>query len=112
MLPTQVPSTVPQAVDTYSVFNVLNIFHARWFLNRDHLLSLVTFAQKAEAGNDVSWLEVTPQSHAHLVHQAIALAPTSYPLALVKWVMFIFLLEVINNSRASTLDKFIKTLAP
>ena len=111
MSPTQVPSTVPQAVNTYSVFDVLNIFCACWFLNRDHLLTLVTFAQKAEDGNDVSWLEVTPQSHAHLVRQAIALAPTSYPLALVKRVMFVFLLEVVNNFQASTLDKFVKTSA-
>jgi len=111
MSPTQVPSTIPQAINTYSVFNVLNIYRSRWFLNRNHLLSLVTFAQKAEDGNDISWLEVTPQSHAHLVHQAIALAPTSYPLALVKQVIFVFLLEVVNNSQASTLDKFVKTLA-
>jgi len=98
MLPTQVPSTIPQAVDTYSVFDVLNIYRSHWFLNHNHLLSLVTFAQKAKDGNDISWLEVTPQSHAHLVRQAIALAPTSYPLALVKRVMFVFLLEVVNNS--------------
>ena len=94
MPPTQVPSTVPQAVNTYSVFDVLNTFHAHWFLNYDHLLSLVTFAQKAEAGNDITWLEVFPQSHSHLVCQAITLAPASYPLALVKRVMFVFLLEV------------------
>ena len=136
MPPTQVPSTVPSvlscapisnytrgrarpsiaqkdmAIDIYSVFDVLNIFCACWFLNRDHLLLLVTFAQKVEAGNDVTWLEVSPQSHSHLVRQAIALAPSSYPLALVKQVMFVFILEVVNNSRASNLDKFVKTLAP
>ena len=112
MLPIQVPSTVPQAIDTYSVFDVLNIFRACWFLNRNHLLSLVTFAQKADAGNDITWLEVSPQSHSHLVCQAIALAPSSYPLALVKRVMFIFILEVVNNSLASNLDKFVKTSAP
>ena len=60
MSPIQVPSTAAQAVDTYLVFDILNIFRAHWFLNHDHLLSLVTFAQKADAGNDVSWLEVSP----------------------------------------------------
>ena len=100
MSPTQVPSATTQAVNTYSVFDVLNIFCACWFLNCNHLLSLVTFAQKAKAGNNVTWLEVSPQSHSHLVCQAIALAPSSYPLALVKRVMFVFILEVINNSHS------------
>ena len=62
--------------------------------------------------NDITWLEVSPQSHSHLVCQAIALAPSSYPLTLVKQVMFIFLLEVVNNSWASNLDKFVKMSAP
>ena len=30
---------------------------------------------------------------------------------LVKQVIFVFLLEVVNNSQASNLDKFVKTLA-
>ena len=111
MLPTQVLSTAPQAVNAYSVFDILNIFRTCWFLNCEHLLSLVTFAQKAEDGNDISWLEVTPQSHSHLVCQALALVPPSYPLALTKWVMFVFLLEAVNNSYRSNLDKFVKTLA-
>ena len=51
MSPTQVPSTAAQAIDTYSVFDILNIFRTCWFLNRDHLLLLVTYAQKADAGS-------------------------------------------------------------
>jgi len=80
MSPTQVPSTAPQAVDAYLVFDILNIFRSCWFLNHEHLLLLVTFAQKAEASNDISWLEVTPQSYSHLVRQALALVPPSLPL--------------------------------
>jgi len=109
--PVETPSSASPAVDTYSVFNVLNIFCACWFLNPKHLLGLVTFAQKVGDGNNITWLEVTPSSHAHLVCQAIALAPPSYPLTLLKWVMFSFLLEVIN-ARGSSLDKFVKTSAP
>jgi len=106
-----VAQTTPLAtVDVYSVFDVLNIFRARWFLNRAHLLSLVLFAQKAGEGNEVSWVKFSPQSHSHLVRQALALAPPSYPLTLVKRVMFSFLLEVVN-SPDSSLGQFTKALA-
>ena len=40
-----------------------------------------------------------------------ALAPPSYPLSLLKRVMFTFLLEVVNSC-GSVLDKFVKTSAP
>jgi len=97
------------AADTvYSVFNILNIFCTCWLLNHKHLLSLVVFAQKAEDGNKVTWVKFTPQAHSHLVCQALALAPTSYLLALTKQVMFVFLLEVVNDCRARPLASFIK----
>ena len=76
-----------------------------------HILSLALFAQKAGEGNEVTWVEFSPQSHFHLVKQALALAPPSYPLALVKRVMFSFLLEVINSLDLS-LGQFTKASAP
>ena len=100
------------AVDVHSVFDVLNLFRARWFLNRDHLLSLVVFAQKVDTGNEISWVEFTPQAHSHLVRQALALAPPSYPLALCKRVLFTFILEVINDQGTRSLASFVKTSAP
>ena len=105
----QTPSLA--AADVYSVFNVLNIFCARWFVNHAHILSLALFAQKAGKGNKVSWVEFSPQSHSHLVKQALTLAPPSYPLTLVKQVMFSFILEVVNSPDLS-LGQFTKALAP
>jgi len=104
--------TSASVATNYSVFNMLNLFRAHWFLNRDHLLSLVVFAQKADNGNNISWVEFAPQTHSHLVRQAITLAPALYPLALLKRVMFTFLLEVVNDQGPSTLASFVKTSAP
>ena len=100
------------AVNIHIVFDVLNLFCACWFLNCNHLLSLVIFAQKADTGNEISWVKFSPQAHSHLVCQALALAPPSYPLALCKRVMFVFLLEVINDLGACPLALFVKTSAP
>ena len=99
------------AVNICSIFDMLNIFHAHWFINCTYILSLALFAQKAREGNKVTWVEFSPQLHFHLVKQALVLAPPSYPLALVKQVMFSFLLEVINSPDLS-LGQFIKALAP
>ena len=106
---TQIPSSA--AINIYSIFDMLNIFHACWFINRLHILSLALFTQKAREGNKVTWVEFSPQSHSHLVKQALALAPPSYPLALVKRVMFSFLLEVVNSPDLP-LGQFTKASAP
>jgi len=104
--------TLASIATDYLVFNVLNLFRARWFINRDHILSLVVFAQKANDDNNISWVEFAPQTHSHLVRQAITLAPTLYPLALLKQVMFTFLLEVVNDRGRKGLASFVKTSAP
>jgi predicted RNA-binding Zn-ribbon protein involved in translation (DUF1610 family) len=77
-----------------SVFDIHNIFRRRWFLSRDHLLTNVISAQKAEDGN-ISWVEFTPQYHSHLVKCAVALVP--HPVAKVKKVMFVYILELLNR---------------
>jgi hypothetical protein len=76
------------------VFDIHNIFRRRWFLSRDHLLTNVISAQKAEDGN-ISWVEFTPQYHSHLVKYAVALVP--HPVAKVKKVMFVYILELLNQ---------------
>jgi len=83
---------------------------ACWFLNCKHLISLILAAVKDGNKIDIMWIDLTLSTHTHLLHQAKALAPPSYPLSLLKRVMFTFLLEVVN-SWGSVLDKFIKTLA-
>ncbi|KAN0111300.1 hypothetical protein V8E52_008675, partial [Russula decolorans] len=60
----------------------------------DHLLTNVISAQKAEDGN-ISWVEFTPQYHSHLVKCAVALVP--HPVAKVKKVMFVYILELLNR---------------
>jgi len=73
--PSVAQEDTPASVATdFLVFDMLNLFRARWFLNRNHILSLVVFAQKADDGNDISWVEFAPQTHSHLVRQA-PLAP-------------------------------------
>jgi hypothetical protein len=76
------------------VFDIHNIFRHRWFLSRDHLLTNVISAQKAEDGN-ISWVEFTPQYHSHLVKCAVA--PVPHPVAKVKKVMFVYILELLNR---------------
>ena len=85
--------TTPEPVDL-SVFDILNIFHRRWFLSRANLLANVISAQKAEDGK-ISWVEFTPQFHSHLVKCAVTLVPR--PVPRVKKVMFAFILELLNG---------------
>ena len=44
------PTSGPEDSEEPSVFDVLNVFHSCWFLNRDHLIANVLSAQKAEDG--------------------------------------------------------------
>ena len=86
----------PEVVDL-SVFDVLNIFRCRWFLSRANLLANAISAQKAEDGN-ISWVEFTPPFHSHLVKCAVALVPhRACPVPMVKRVMFVFILELLNQ---------------
>ena len=54
----QIPSSA--AVDVYSIFDMLNIFYAYWFINCMQILSLALFTQKAREGNKVTWVEYSP----------------------------------------------------
>ena len=88
----------PGVVDL-SVFNILNIFHCRWFLSRaNNLLANAISAQKAEDGN-IFWVEFSPPFHSHLVKCAVALVP--HPVHVVKRVMFVFILELLNGDSTS-----------
>jgi len=77
-----------------SVFDILNIFRRRWFLSRTCLLANTISAQKDEDGN-ISWVEFTPPYHSHLVKCAVALVP--HPVRTVKKVMFVYILELLNE---------------
>jgi len=107
-----VPQSRVRPLDDLSVFNILNLFWACWFLNHKHLLSLILSAVKGRENNKVTWIDLLPQAHSYLLHQAKNLAPLSYPSALLKRVMFVFLLEVVNNSQSQSTNKFVQASAP
>ncbi|KAH9046227.1 hypothetical protein EDB84DRAFT_1435622 [Lactarius hengduanensis] len=83
----------PEDVDL-SVFDILNIFRHCWFLSQAHLLANAISAQKAEDGK-IAWVEFAPSFHSHLVKCAVALVPR--PVPWVKRVMFVFVLELLNQ---------------
>ena len=88
--------SLPEVVNL-SVFDVLNIFRRRWFLSRANLLTNIISAQKAEDRN-ISWVEFNPPFHSHLVKCAVALVPHCVcPVPMVKRVMFVFILELLNQ---------------
>ena len=78
-----------------SVFDIFNIFRKRWFLERDNLICHILCAQKAK-DNSIFWVEFTPQLHTHLVKCALALV-LHCPIKVVKRVMFVFILEMLNE---------------
>jgi len=94
LLPLRTPALMSLPSDP-SVFDILNLFHRHWFLSRDWLVSNIASAQRTD-GLSIDWVEFPPVAHTHLVRCAIMLAP-SVPAAKVKWVMFVYLLEVLNG---------------
>ncbi|KAF8484144.1 hypothetical protein F5888DRAFT_1894907 [Russula emetica] len=88
------PKKPNPATIEHSVFDIHNIFRRRWFLSRANLLTNVISAQKDEDGN-ISWVEFSPQYHSHLVKCAVALVP--HPAIKVKKVMFVYILELLNE---------------
>ena len=68
------PSTASAPIVNHPVFNVLNLFRACWFLNCKHLMSLILAAVKGGDNNDITWIDLLPSAHTHLLCQAKALA--------------------------------------
>jgi hypothetical protein len=95
---------MPQASDgqdgaaEFSVFNILNIFCAQWFPNRDHLIVDILLAQKSENGQFV-WIDFQPPFHTHLAQWAQALLPPQCPMAKGKKVVLVFILEVLDGDK-------------
>ena len=83
-----------------SVFDIVNYFRLRWFLNRDWLLTFIASAQRSESGR-IEWVEFLPDGHVHLVRSAFKLVPPtpSIPAAKIKWCMFSFIIEFLNQER-------------
>ena len=83
-----------------SVFDIVNYFRLRWFLNRDWLLSFIASAQHSKSGR-IEWVEFLPNGHVHLVRSAFKLVPPSpsIPAAKIKRCMFSFIIEFLNQER-------------
>ena len=81
-----------------SVFETLNIFRRRWFLSRTSLSSHAISTQKDEKGI-ITWVEFDPPFHTHLVKSAIALI--SQPVSRLKRVLFVYVLELLNEDSPS-----------
>jgi len=79
-----------------SVFDILNIFRSRWFLNKDHLIANVLSAQRGADGR-LCWVDFLPPFHTHLVQRALALVPPLCPAAMGKKVLFVFVMEVMDG---------------
>ena len=95
------PTSGPGDGEEPSVFDVLNIFHSHWFLNRDHLIANVLSAQKAEDGR-YTWVDFLLPFHTHLVQQARMLLPPLCPVAKGKKVLFVFILEILDGDKAQS----------
>ena len=59
-----------------------------------------------------SWVDSLPTFHTHLVQWAIALLPPLCPVVKGKWVMFVFLLEVIAGEGPMTFFELLKKRMP
>jgi hypothetical protein len=79
-----------------SVFDIMNIFHSQWFINKDHLIANILSAQK-DKGSQFTWVDFMPPFHTHLVQHMHVLLPPLCPMAKGKHVMFIFLMEVLSG---------------
>jgi hypothetical protein len=85
--------TIP-GISELSIFDILNIFCHQWFLSVGHLRANVLSAQKAKSGK-IFWVKFAAQFHSHLVKCTVALVP--HPLLKVKKVLFVYILELLNQ---------------
>ena len=98
--PLVIPVYIMRLSNDPSVFDIVNLFCLRWFLNRDWLLSFVASAQRSESGR-IEWVEFLPDGHVHLVRSAFKLVPPTplVPAAKIKRCMFAFIIEFLNRER-------------
>ena len=97
--PSLPPAKAPPQHSPPSVEDLcLRTFRSCWFLNKDWLISFVASAQHTKPNSPITWVEFMPKGHTHLVRSALKLVPVTkhLPLAKIKEVMFIFLVETLN----------------
>ena len=93
------------SADDLSVFDLMAILLAWWFLNRSHLASNIISAQHGP-NSDINWVKFAAPFHTHLIKCATALLPPQLcSMKQLKGVLFAYMLEVLN-SLVSTLAQF------
>jgi hypothetical protein len=94
----------PPTSNIFSVFDVLNIFWAQWFLSQEIIIKNIIVAQKGP-NSAFTWVELTPQYHSFLIwsglqlilHQLVSPHPPKGLYKLVAKVMFMFILEILSE---------------
>jgi hypothetical protein len=102
-----VPLSVDNAKDgsEYSVFNIQNIFHHRWFINCDHLITNVLSATRDNEGR-FTWVDFLPQFHTSLIKRMCTLLPPGVAVSRGKKVLFVFLLETLTGDEGPKPEVF------
>jgi hypothetical protein len=95
--PTVAMAITPLPKDiNHSVFDILNIFCHRWFINHDHLITNVLSATQDDNGHFI-WVDFLPAFHTSLIKHMCTLLPPGYSVSHGKKSLFIFLLEVLTS---------------
>jgi hypothetical protein len=97
--PQATPASNPRLQDSDNlVFDVLNIFRSRWFINREHLIANTLSATRDSDGR-FTWVDFLPAFHTSLVKRMCTLLPPGFMVAHGKWVLFVFILEILTGDK-------------
>jgi hypothetical protein len=103
LAPPSVPLvTNPRLQDSeYSVFNVLDLFQSCWYIYHKHLITNILSAIRDSDGQ-FTWVDFMPTFHTALIKWMCTLLPpgfTSFIVAHGKWVLFVFLQEILTGNK-------------
>jgi hypothetical protein len=104
--PKAMPASSPRPQDSYySVFDVLNIFRSYWFINCKHLIANTLSATRDLDGR-FTWVDFLPVFHTSLVKRMWTLLSSGFMVAHGKWVLFVFLLEILTSDKGPKPEVF------
>jgi hypothetical protein len=104
--PQATPASNPRPQDSdYSVFDVLNIFRSRWFINCEHLIANTLSAMRDSDGQ-FTWVDFLPAFHTSLVKRMCTLLPPGFTVARSKRVLFVFILEILTGDEGPKPEVF------
>jgi hypothetical protein len=80
------------------VFDILNIFQSCWFIDHKDLIANILLAMR-DADGQFTWVDFLPAFHIFLVKTICTLLLPSFIVAHSKWVLFVFLLEILTGDK-------------